>query len=252
MASALSAPRAGSAGRGAAGAGGRTVSTARGGSGAREPFSGADTLRVRARGRPALGRGNDLDRLGPRRGRRGFGPERRADLRRGPGASGAGRGRRGPGRRGRGHDDRRRGRHGHARLPPRARAPGRARPAPGVLGRGRARDPLGWRGCLRGAPDLWCGAHRAPRALVHEQLDTPGEATPMVELVGHLDLAAGPDVLEPAVLGADGDPRGLGHHQRHHAAAERAGVDVDGVGLRPSTPSPPSHRRAGRRPGVNA
>ena len=41
-----SAARAGSAGRGAAGADERTDSTARAGSGVREPFSGADTLRV--------------------------------------------------------------------------------------------------------------------------------------------------------------------------------------------------------------
>jgi len=42
----LSAARGGSTGRGAAGAVERSASTARAGSGAREPFSGADTLRV--------------------------------------------------------------------------------------------------------------------------------------------------------------------------------------------------------------
>ncbi len=140
------------------------------------------------------------------------------------------RGRRGPGRRG--HDDRRRGRHGHRRGAWARRPWGRRRRAlRRPSGAGALVTRSAWRGRLRGALDLRCGAHRTPRALVHEQLDAPGEASPVVELVGDLDLAAGPDVLEPAVLGADGDPRGLGHHQRYHAAPERSGVDVDGVGF---------------------
>ena len=117
----LSAPRAGSTGRGAAGAAGRAASTgapAR----AREPLSGADTLRVGAWSRRAGG----PERSRPAGVSRGRAVRRRADLRRRGrlGGSGGG-GRPGP-----------------------AEGLGRRRPALGHHGHGRWRD------------DLWCGGGR--------------------------------------------------------------------------------------------
>ena len=254
----LSVPRAGSAGRGAAGAAGRTVSTARAGSGAREPLAGADTLCAGGVGVDARWGGGTISTgwgfAGAGAGS-GLGVGRTSGAGAGFAAAlGAGRGAgAGATATGAGAPRTRREAARRPSVPSRGprQEPARGRGAPrcrgGRCGAGGAATGARWsqppraRGALVGrsagacasAGPLPCGVLRArpAGALVDQQLDASREASPVIELVGHLDLAAGSDVLEPAILGADRDPRGLGHHQRHHAAPERAGVDVDGVGF---------------------